>query len=211
MPLYIKNEIQVLFIHIPKCGGTCVENNLTSSGWRQEFFIGDIKKSKLSSIRVPPQHFHSTIIQEIFDENKIDYILALVRNPFDRIKSEYFWRRERRETFDSPNVWLDKVFNAYTKSSDCFDNHIRPQHHFLTAAHHLRVFKLENDGVRSLLSVLGGASPTIWNRLRHSFSNRSSARNRSARSKHMENEFLQLKPIIDDFYDYDYSLLEYER
>ena len=211
MPLYIKNEKQLLFIHIPKCGGTSVENSLVSSGWRQEFFIGDIKKSKLSSIKVSPQHFHSTIIREIFDENEIDYILTLVRHPFDRIKSEYFWRRKRKETFDPPNVWLDKVFNAYIKSNDCFYNHIRPQHHFLTAAHHLRVFKLENDGVQSLLSVLGGAPPTIWNRFRYALSNLSSAKNKSPRPKHIEDDFLQLKPVIDDFYADDYSLLGYER
>lgn len=210
MPLYLKKGLQLLFIHIPKCGGTTVEVYLRDCGWREEYFIGNIYKSGLTSIRVSPQHMHASILEDLFDEHNLDFSVALVRHPFDRIKSEYYWRLKRAETYAAPEDWIDEVFRECEKNPSCFDNHIRPQSDFLPKFDKLKIFKLEENGINSALRVVQAGEPTFVRRMIQWPSN-SHRRNSSIKDVEIEMKFCNVRSKIEDFYAKDYERLEYER
>ena len=87
MPIFTFDNLKLLFIHIPKTGGTSVEESV--SGYC---------KTSLLLHRVPdflknsPQHLTASNLKEIgFGPSLFDYSFAIVRNPYRRIESEYFY------------------------------------------------------------------------------------------------------------------------
>ena len=54
-----------------------------------------------------PQHFHANIYQKIIPEGFYDYSFCIVRNPFDRLVSEYAMRDTDDYSFDD---WVKFIF-----------------------------------------------------------------------------------------------------
>lgn len=63
MPIYIKDNLEILFIHIPKCAGTSIEKVLRASTSFEYLF----SKNKIDRI-CTPQHFHADILSNIAGE-----------------------------------------------------------------------------------------------------------------------------------------------
>ena len=124
MPYFKK--INTLLIHIPKTGGTSVEN----------YFYNryDIKRT-LSTLyssltyRINNHSFQHSTFQELYENRKyleIDFdnlkILSIVRNPYERIISDLFFFKIINLEMTQEQIF-DKI-KYFLETDDCrYDNH----------------------------------------------------------------------------------------
>lgn len=146
MPFYRNDSSEnILFIHIPKTGGTSVEKSL--SDYPEAFF------NKFNKYHVTPQHFDREDYIHLSIPAVIDSSFCLVRNPLDRLHSEYKYRiRKSRKLykffdFESFVYFIERVGvnNSY------LDNHIRPQVGFVFPD--TKVYKFE-EGVSNIIESI---------------------------------------------------------
>ena len=147
MPISHKHKI--IFVHIPKTAGQTIEKSLNIFG---EDNNGKSKASMDLLYGIlngkPLQHLTIQEIKKIKElEFHIYQKIAFVRNPFDRIISEYFWRIENfgkkiimfkdflvEEVIPRKNGIPKVVKNFYHDESivELLDNHYVDQHKFIT-------------------------------------------------------------------------------
>jgi hypothetical protein len=135
MPVFrIRNRekmVSALFSFIPKTGGTALIEFFRRSGF--EVYFHDENNPIVGLLKVPTQHFHYELLDAAFDIGNFTHSFTVVRNPLDRIRSEYVWcHRDRigREALPSFDEWVLRVFARYAENAYVLDNHIRPQHMF---------------------------------------------------------------------------------
>lgn len=132
MPIF--RSINVLLIHIPKTGGSSIE----------DYFIGNFqKKCTISNLLVRSDHLvidghspqHSTY-QELYDDREfLDLnfdkltIITAVRRPYDRIISDMFFYHLLNKN-DTSDVVCEKM-KEFLKSPKSYDNHKKKQIDFL--------------------------------------------------------------------------------
>lgn len=127
----------VLFVHIPKTGGTTIEDYYRTIG-RLSIF------SRNSWGLCPPQHWDAEIINDLIPPEFYDYAFAVVRHPYDRVLSEYKYRCDlgsvdpARTRFSD---WFSAAAKACRTDPRTLQNHMRPQAEFLFAD--VEVFKFE--------------------------------------------------------------------
>jgi len=169
MPLYRIQQKNMLFVHIPKTGGTSFETVFQNAGSQALF-----SDKRTIGLRCTPQHFHGEILKNIMQREFIDYCFTVVRHPIDRIKSEFFYRcsdekfryfsglrRKKVKISEAApdkvckafSGWLDKTLSKYPKNSFILGNHIRPQIEY-TSAFDPEIFKFE-DGLQRALDKVG--------------------------------------------------------
>ena len=98
MPILTTGTKRILYIHVPKTGGTSVEDLLRSYG-------GDLTLYSPRNAGLPcvAQHFHGEVLRELLglgnsvgnraDEHGFDFIFMTVRHPISRLLSEYRHQR----------------------------------------------------------------------------------------------------------------------
>ena len=127
-------EYNLLFIHIPKTGGTSYEEYMldktTIRLWGSKNIFPDSNLNKISL-----QHqTYQTVYQyrELLGIEFNDKLkkLAFVRNPYDRIVSDILWLKFNTET-DSQEEIYDTIRHYYFQRDD-LDNHNIPQYKFVT-------------------------------------------------------------------------------
>ena len=131
MPYY--KEKKLLFIHIPKTGGTNIEKNIMHHT-PQTLYSG-----KTNSLLDFPynqkslQHQFYTTIYKFRDKLDVNFdnikIFSVVRNPYDRIISDLFWFRLIKKNFTAGQVY-NVIKNNYLYRDD-LDNHNEPQYKFI--------------------------------------------------------------------------------
>ena len=160
MPLFQTNAGLIFFSHIPKCAGMSVEKSFTK-------FPTHLKNPNLhgdNQHRFPcsPQHFHAEIISKMFYVDAFIYSFVVVRNPFDRLISEYRFRSDiaKRQSRDILpfNIWLEKSLSAYHDNQYTLDNHLRPQVEFMLP--NMKVFHLE-EGLQEVFKSLKTDLPEL--------------------------------------------------
>ena len=107
----MENKDKVIFIHIPKTGGTTINSAMNNTFWQTEVgfnyrHILPNKKSNSGDIFDPKENAK---YQEYT-------IFTMLRHPVDRITSEYHFIRERRE-FTTLLKSHPKNFESYIKSA----------------------------------------------------------------------------------------------
>jgi len=131
MPYY--KDINLLFIHIPKTGGTSLENYLQTKS-SQSLYSGPtnniMPEQSLQQISLQHQFFkdiwrYRKHIGVNFDNIRI---ISIVRNPYDRIISDLLY-------FNLINIYMkpEEVFDIikiYLTRTD-LDNHNVPQYRFI--------------------------------------------------------------------------------
>ncbi|WP_169334834.1 sulfotransferase family 2 domain-containing protein [Salinimonas chungwhensis] len=155
MPAFQLLKKNVVFVHIPKTGGSSIDDWLYScKGCKRMLFSG----KPLPDMKVTPQHIsYQTIIGLLGKEFSIDYAFAIVRNPFKRLESEYKYRlslgllsghKKPESLFAS---WVNYALNHETKTPGTLDNHLRPQSFFV--APEVNVLKFEDGLVDAAQTV----------------------------------------------------------
>ncbi|WP_235547844.1 MULTISPECIES: sulfotransferase family 2 domain-containing protein [unclassified Nocardioides] len=167
----IKDDRAVLFIHVPKTGGSSIERLFTDSGW-QMHFRGTRKTEPdlFRYYRCSPQHLHAAMLSELFALGRFQLSAAIVRDPLARFRSEFAMRHPDLEHGDAERVrvWTDEVMGRYQRNPYALDNHLRPQTDFLLP--NTATYRLE-DGLEAMVSDLNarfdlGLTAELSHRLR---------------------------------------------
>ncbi len=160
MPIFRLNGKTILFLHIPKAGGTSIETWLSAHG--PESF-----RLRYNRIGLPcvPQHFHGALIEQLFAPGFFDYSFCVPRNPYWRLLSEYNYRMGHRKwpwrLLPRPGfaLWVRRSLSRYDRNPYLYSNHLRPQVAFRIAG--TEAFRLEDQqpALIARLSALGGLPP----------------------------------------------------
>lgn len=148
MPSFEINGKKVLFVHIPKTGGTSITRWMQSLG--RVRLHADVKPEGL---KIAAQHLTWTDIDCMWGGDYFDYIFAVVRNPFSRMESEFGMRQKLRgQGFFGGELhfpsWLERALIDGRNNPNHFDNHIRPQWTFVSDR--MRIFRFE-EGMGNIL------------------------------------------------------------
>ena len=152
MPIFRTINKDILFVHIPKAGGTSVEKFFHANQFAVLFIDhAGAKNQYMNSLnnltKCSPQHMHGDLLKSYFDLSKFSSIFMMVRHPLDRIVSEYNFRMkiakvEKKKSVEI-NTWINETIQAYSSDPYIHDNHLRPQWHFLLD--NCKIFKLEDS------------------------------------------------------------------
>ena len=158
MPYFKNDEVNVLFIHIPKTGGSSLESYFSSKFNiplnNKSLFMCIQDKSLLHiNIHIHLQHItYNQMVEYRKDFNIVlDHlkIITIVRNPYERMVSDLFYFKLM--TSDTSPEEVFEILQRYLVA-DHYDNHNIPQHKFITNEgemiqniHILRTESLTND------------------------------------------------------------------
>ena len=199
MPILVRKEKSVLFVHIPKCGGSSFLKAMNHRGWKELLSIRGLHANQLRFLRCSPQHLHAELLNQLIKPEAFDHIVTLVREPLSRLRSEYCWQKNQGMTDLQPDQWIEKTFAAFEKNPFLDDNHIRPQSDFLLNTD--QPFKLEEDGVHKALEAVSSITDGNVSAIEKVKS--------TQKSPAILEAFEVAKHCIYEFYKRDYELLKY--
>ena len=133
----ISYELKCIFIHIPKCGGSSIERTLWPrpedrneanlywgfiSKYRNKYQTGGLQHLLASQVR---EEVGATIFETF-------YKFAFVRNPWDRVVSQFAYMQQRPDLMDYIGMSPGTEFKAYLELIQQKE-HVQwmPQHKFL--------------------------------------------------------------------------------
>ena len=209
MPYY-KNK-NLLFIHIPKTGGTVIEDEIKNV-YKQTIYSGytnNILDSPYNKFSL--QHQFYTILYKYQDKLDINFnnikIFSVVRNPYDRIISDLLWWKRKKKypefkiNYNDTEEIYNFIKNNYLNRDD-LDNHNQPQYKFITDENlnlisNIQIFYCEllNDTNNELNEFLGFNINIKRENVNKNYS-----------------KFLNKKSVllINDFYKKDFELFNYK-
>jgi hypothetical protein len=204
--VYHKNS-KLLFIHIPKTGGSVIESQLKlacghSVNWRGGPYNNVLLDFPYNLIS--PQHQFYTTIYKFKDKLDVDFdnikIFSVVRNPYDRIISDLFYLKLINKDFTAGQVY-NVIKNNYLYRDD-LDNHNKPQYKFITDDNcelikNIKIFKTEtlnesNDKLNEFIGFDINIKQTNVNKDYSSYLNKDSI------------------SLINTFYKKDFELFNYK-
>lgn len=153
MPLFMLEKKLVLFIHVPKAGGSSIEHFLAPH------YVGLMDTSYPGGLPCSPQHFHAALLSIVLKNSPIDYKFMVVRHPLRRLESEYKFRKKHFGDVKNMDfeAWVAHALETYLKNPYHLDNHLRPMTEFILP--NTQVYKLE-DGLERLRDDLHSRYPT---------------------------------------------------
>lgn len=115
--MIISSGRQYIFIHAPKTGGTALSLALEGRAMKDDILVGDTPKAQARRKRQKDQYpnvrlnKHSKLpqAQRLVEDISGYYCFMLVRNPWDRLVSYYYWLQAQR--FAHPAVKLSQTRN----------------------------------------------------------------------------------------------------
>lgn len=153
----IDYKTRTIFVHIPKCGGTSIENALFAEDEKTERNLFSLKGHPKHDFYEQGglQHLSALKIREIVGKEVFEkcFKFALVRNPIERLISQYNYTNQFIDFYQYLNLKPNNfTFNEYLWAINMkYHVHWRPQHEFIYEGSKLlvdEVYKLEeiNDG-----------------------------------------------------------------
>jgi len=209
MPYFKNKYVNILFIHIPKTGGSSLEkyfsnkfNILLNDKSLYMFLNSNIKTKNNIHIHSSLQHMTlQTIIKYKFffniNFNKIK-IITIVRNPYQRIISDLFFFS--KITVNSSTEEVFDIIKTYLVSD--LDNHNIPQYMFITDNNKKlfpNIYILHTETLTTDMHKLGYKDFNVHsntNALQVNYLN------------YLNNDSIKL---INNFYDYDFVLFNYTK
>lgn len=140
---------QIFFIHIPKTGGSSIERLLDIQIFKGLSRISSHYKTSLT-------HLPLSILENEIPNISQFTLFTVVRNPYDRLLSEFFWRFKWDQNIEL-HTCIQR-FNRFVKivlkelisveRIISFDRHLETQESFLTSEKHaVKWFKLEEVNI----------------------------------------------------------------
>ena len=211
MPLYtISNsatntEVAFYFIHIPKCGGTTIETLFEQLKFNTFLAPKDYRAVR-KYLKLPPAHFDLSLIENIFRIDAI-YSFAMVRNPYDRILSDYKWAKTKTNNTQffqkmSFEEFCVHCFKEYSNNSGYLANHITSQHQFVSKNVN-KVFKLERGLEEAIEEVFTDIGLQLNNKL--------VLKKLNATTDEAIQVNQKTKDSIYEFYEEDFKIFGYEK
>ncbi|WP_280564786.1 sulfotransferase family 2 domain-containing protein [Chromohalobacter sp. 48-RD10] len=215
MPIFSKENKNVLFIHIPKSAGSTIEKIGADLGWSESFSVRGRSLEEIRFYKASLQHLHAKPLECLLDLEGFDSVFTIVRNPFSRLKSEYYWQLSQGITSLSVDDWVYDVFKRYSKNNYVYDNHIRPQVEFVPASVQAQVFKLEESAIESARSIFlshSAGARGIKSRAKKltSVFSLGAREKQSVKDPEVEARFKLHYERIVEFYKKDYSEFSYK-
>jgi len=153
MPVFFKDKKRILFIHVPKTGGTSIEFFFEANGYKTAYLDrGGSPESLNPQRRCSPQHMHAALLESLFDTSRFDYVFMIVRHPIRRLLSKFVMENRNADSVEQLENWIQAVFARIEIDPGYMDNHLRPQCEFLVA--NAEVFRLEDGFGASFVSRL---------------------------------------------------------
>jgi hypothetical protein len=159
MPILSVEGKTVLFIHVPRTGGTAVERHFKEHG----SVCFEHTLARELGLNCAPIHFHGAVLESLFDRSLFDHVFMVVRNPIDRAVSDFRYFVRRRQLAGKPpdfSRWLRyRLFRA-SRNPYYMDNHFRPQTEF--ECFDAAVYRLEDGleaAVKEMNAKLGTGVP----------------------------------------------------
>lgn len=210
MPYFRNEEINLLLIHIPKTGGTSLEDyfskkyNIPLDNKSLYWFN---KMYKNVSVNSSLQHItYSEIIKynDFFNvEINNALTISIVRNPYKRMISDLFWKGIIHMNYTKEQV--TKCLQNYLYDKDC-DNHNLPQYLFVTDQNkklfpHIKILRTET------------LVQDMHNMGFKDFNVKSNYNHNKVNNKINYNDYLNRESIklINEFYHDDFILFGYEK
>jgi hypothetical protein len=138
---------KIIFIHIPKTAGSSIEHLLRDEGRYELDFIG-VRNGRST------HHYMGIELKMILKDLYPKYYkFSFVRNPYDRLISEYFWCRIKdvghkfNKTFDQFLDYVEDVIKNKKFFKPIENDHFIPQYSFLFFNNKLlvnNIFKYED-------------------------------------------------------------------
>ena len=129
MPIYSKDDVRILHIHVPKTGGTSISEQFFREGWAVDYHTRLSRKAidnRAEDCEEPVQNLHYERLKEwgLLD-SPYQLIFMGCRHPFNRFVSEYIFRK--RSLMYRGRVEVNKYLEfIYSRTSTSFaSNHIR--------------------------------------------------------------------------------------
>lgn len=117
---------QLVFVHIPKTAGTAIEDEAAKHGilWGWRLYKENMNRN---SWWHNPDHDYKNGIPSF---NSLSKKFTVVRNPYDRIVSEYNYNEFNPSCINDPRVlneWVKYKLKQVNSTPDMDDNHFVPQ------------------------------------------------------------------------------------
>ena len=158
MPIFAIDGRKILFIHVPKTGGSAIAGHLSRYG---EVSL-DGKPDQGPGMKCIPRHLHGAPLEEMFKPADFDYVFTVVRHPLSRVISDYRYYVRRKGRENTPprfSMWLR--YRLFRASLDPYyqDNHFRAQSAFPCLG--AEIYRFENGLSRCIEGINGKLGTAI--------------------------------------------------
>lgn len=161
----ISHKHKCIFVHIPKTGGTSIENCIWPAPRnREDLWMGFVSsyrnKYQTGGLQhLLARHIRLEVGSDIFNAY---FKFTIVRNPWDKLVSQYAYLKERKDLQLYLGVTFDTTFAQYIEAVALSDHvQIIPQADFVYDVNGLRIidfigrFETLNEDAQSIFSRIG--------------------------------------------------------
>ena len=199
---FIKQH-KLLFIHIPKTGGTSIESKFNINLNNNELFSQEEKV--IDGTLYALQHLTPCIIKSRYPNRFDEYKkFCIIRNPYTKIISEYFWCRSIPALNHGTK---NKTIDEFIKTVNPFArDHLLPQYRYFEDIEYDYV--LRNESLNDDFAIMA-KDFSFDGKLPHSNKNKVGLKKESFDSylKQINKESIE---IINRLYKKDFELFNYE-
>lgn len=137
----IDEKRKYVYIHIPKTGGTAIEECLGLKSQTNNMFWGP-----RSDVDASKQHYSYSEMLSVRSDIKNWFVFASVRNPWDRVLSGWSHHPKWKSEVGSFQNFIDMMVKHVFLEKNMFwlDGYVTPQTHFLPNDNECHLLKFEN-------------------------------------------------------------------
>ena len=207
----ISDKLKIIFVHIPKCCGTTIENLYWPHGKGPSQLYGDFVDKYHNKYQTGGlQHLTAPLIKEAVGPKFDKYFkFAFVRNPWDRTISQYLYIKKRKDLMSfigmKPKFTLEQYLKLIKKKE-----HVQwmPQHKFVCDENGEFIVDAVGDcsqfksDIRAMMALW---PPMLKNHNKFPKANQNSKRNPDYKVYYTD----ATREMVADFYAKDISLFQF--